>query len=228
MFLFKEIHDLNPYEPIIVNCVKKIRAENKFEKYKYNNLLKENSKHPHKNIMDKRTKELVSLKTLGGDVDEIFTLIDDTRNIVTTGGQKYSLNMPDEYGIMGVEADVAQSLQNFAINMTGAIKSLVTEAEDYKKRFFNKTSNEYNSELNDVNRDRLSFLQEKMNVIKSKFQNAGNSKEGLLYKRRAIIQFRKLALTYRMSGLVQGEGTGGRTISNQDFEVMYNAESLIS
>ena len=220
---FKAIHDLNPYEPIIVNGVKKIRAENKFEKYKYNNLLKENSKHPHKNIMDKRTKELVSLKTLGGDVDEIFTLIDDTRNIVTTGGQKYSLNMPDEYGIMGVEADVAQSLQNFAINMTGAIKSLVTEAEDYKKRFFDKTSNEHNSELNDVNRDRLSFLQEKMNVIKSKFQNAGNSKEGLLYKRRAIIQFRKLALTYRMSGLVQGEGTGGRTISNQDFEVMYNA-----
>jgi nucleoside diphosphate kinase len=40
---------------------------------------------------------------------------------------------------------------------------------------------------------------------------------------RSAMTFKKIALTYKLAGLVQGDQTGGRTISNEDFHQVYNA-----
>ena len=44
-----------------------------------------------------------------------------------------------------------------------------------------------------------------------------------VYLRRAALMWEKTAITYQLAGLVQGEQTGGRTISNQDFDNIYAA-----
>ena len=44
-----------------------------------------------------------------------------------------------------------------------------------------------------------------------------------IYLRRAALMWEKTAITYQLAGLVQGEQTGGRTISNQDFDNIYAA-----
>ena len=44
------------------------------------------------------------------------------------------------------------------------------------------------------------------------------------YKAQKLFEFKKVALTYRLSSMLQGDGTGGgRTISNMDFEVAMKA-----
>ena len=40
---------------------------------------------------------------------------------------------------------------------------------------------------------------------------------------RAALEFEKVAFTYKLAGLVQGDQTGGRTISNQDFDVIFKS-----
>lgn len=40
---------------------------------------------------------------------------------------------------------------------------------------------------------------------------------------RSAMTFKKIALTYKLAGLVQGDQTGGRTISNEDFHQVYSA-----
>lgn len=40
---------------------------------------------------------------------------------------------------------------------------------------------------------------------------------------RNIVLFKKVALTYKLAGLVQGDQSGGRTISNQDYDQVHNA-----
>ena len=40
---------------------------------------------------------------------------------------------------------------------------------------------------------------------------------------RNIILFKKVALTYKLAGLVQGDQSGGRTISNEDYAQVHNA-----
>ena len=43
------------------------------------------------------------------------------------------------------------------------------------------------------------------------------------FLRRAALLWEKTALTYQLAGYVQGEQTGGRTISNQDFDNIYRS-----
>ena len=43
------------------------------------------------------------------------------------------------------------------------------------------------------------------------------------YLKRTALLWEKTALTYRLAGYVQGDQTGGRTISNQDFDNVYHA-----
>ena len=40
---------------------------------------------------------------------------------------------------------------------------------------------------------------------------------------RSILLFKKVALTYKLAGLVQGDQSGGRTISNQDYDQVFHA-----
>ena len=40
---------------------------------------------------------------------------------------------------------------------------------------------------------------------------------------RSILLFKKVALTYKLAGLVQGDQSGGRTISNQDYDQVFDA-----
>lgn len=75
-----------------------------------------------------------------------------------------------------------------------------------------------NDGLAEPNKAALRRLSNRMFSIREKFDTLSE-----IQKRRAIVEFKKLALTYKLSGYVQGDGTGGRTISNQDFEVMLRA-----
>lgn len=78
--------------------------------------------------------------------------------------------------------------------------------------------------LNNANENRLLQANNVFNKRLKEFEDdkslINNPK---LYQKKALLEYAKLALTYRLSGMVQGDSTGGRTISNADFEVMFRA-----
>ena len=80
-----------------------------------------------------------------------------------------------------------------------------------------------NSHLDENNRSMLRRLSDRVKQTADEAEGRADTPRNRLYLQRAVIEFKKLALTYKLSGMVQGEATGGRTISNQDFDVMLKA-----
>tara|TARA_R100001594_G_scaffold123133_1_gene159468 strand:- start:4933 stop:7836 length:2904 start_codon:yes stop_codon:yes gene_type:complete len=68
-----------------------------------------------------------------------------------------------------------------------------------------------------------SIIEAQAERIRRKYAGIDLNSASKEFQMAAVVDFKKLALTYRLSGMVQGDTTGGRTISNQDFEVMLKA-----
>lgn len=61
------------------------------------------------------------------------------------------------------------------------------------------------------------------NISDSKQRADAKRKSYVNYLKRTALLWEKTALTYKLAGYVQGDQTGGRTISNQDFDNVYRA-----
>ena len=103
-------------------------------------------------------------------------------------------------------------------------------SEEFQKLYGYKVS------LNPDNDARIKNLENKtrkgFNIAETDFKEAMEKAEGdvtkqkiakSIYLRRTALMWEKAALTYKLAGYVQGEQTGGRTISNQDFDNIYKA-----
>ena len=78
----------------------------------------------------------------------------------------------------------------------------------------------YRTNLNAGNQTLLQQLDTRVRTLN---ENLSKRQNDPVFQKAALIEMNKIALTYRLSGIVQGDSTGGRTISNQDFDVMYKA-----
>ena len=95
--------------------------------------------------------------------------------------------------------------------------------------------NGFNVNMNARNKETMAGLQKVVekqhNQLVQKFQSVYNKAKSVEDKRaaylnhlkRAAMLWEKTSLTYQMAGYVQGDQTGGRTISNQDFDNVYRA-----
>lgn len=89
----------------------------------------------------------------------------------------------------------------------------------------------YNNDMHGYNRDNLRKLNNNLKReldlhyedYKKNRGRQGEEKARDVYLRRAALTWEKTALTYKLAGYVQGEQTGGRTISNQDFDNIYKS-----
>ena len=125
-------------------------------------------------------------------------------------------------------------VSSFTNNLTGldAIKSefLNYDKIDTKKKFgftvqhnpnTTRILNEHDTKFQAGNRDILKKYNAVMEDTASTDTDKMKAQDTFL--RRAAILWEKTALTYQLAGYVQGEQTGGRTISNQDFDNIYKA-----
>jgi hypothetical protein len=81
--------------------------------------------------------------------------------------------------------------------------------------------------LSENSRIFLGATADKANELQKKIDDEylGSNKLGkdyLEYMRKTVILWEKTALTYKLAGIVQGDSTGGRTISDADFQIIYN------
>ena len=154
----------------------------------------------------------VILSYLGENAGRDGVQLDDA--ILNSGGADLT--------VTGMYSDLIKRAQSGLINIGNFVKGIKQfttigrgRAEDLELQ---KALS--NSALDPVNKTMLERISDK--VTKSR-QLAEGDQTNRAYLQRSVIEFKKLALTYKLSGMVQGESTGGRTISNQDFEVMLKA-----
>ena len=107
----------------------------------------------------------------------------------------------NDIGLVGDRAEVAQS--NF--------KNLVNRG---------RLSGDSNILLDKLS-DKAFALQKELDADFDRSTTKTN-KEYLQYMRKTVLLLEKTALTYKLAGIVQGDSTGGRTISDADFRIIYN------
>jgi len=153
-----------------------------------------------------------------------------------------------ETAAIGREGETLTSLQNLASFFTGTLTALtrffsfeegsssfnkmkdqLSRTEKYfledmgyaaTKHAIIDGGRSYRTNLNTQNQTFLQKLDNRMKALTARVEKNRNDP---VIQRAALIEMNKIALTYRLSGIVQGDTTGGRTISNADFEVMYRA-----
>ena len=194
-----------------------------FKNYAPNPVIIENrydgTKSAHRNEMLRYEK---TGKTLGEISDELKTILGYISDSGRLDGIDFGLI--DKQNLTGFSSELIQRIDNFKIEAGEFIEGI-------KGRFFNPDGEDSslttaleNDQLSPNNRRQLRNISERAKRLAELGDRDGLSdRQRRTYQRRAILEFKKLALTYKMSGLVQGEATGGRTISNQDFEVMLKA-----
>ena len=73
-------------------------------------------------------------------------------------------------------------------------------------------------------RDDMTIVNDAGKIVENPNISQDEAKEHYTnYLKRTALLWEKTALTYRLAGYVQGDQTGGRTISNQDFDNVYHA-----
>ena len=124
---------------------------------------------------------------------------------------------------LGKQGTIAGSL------MTGTrLQEFTLDPEAFEKKY------NYRIDLDPDNMGRVTGIQDQLekgfSQIEKDYVKAMESgtleqqkQAKRLYLRRTAMMWEKAALTYKLAGYVQGEQTGGRTISNQDFDNIYKA-----
>ena len=82
-------------------------------------------------------------------------------------------------------------------------------------------------EARNQHKDLFNAFRDQMNnhtkIADGKERADAKRKSYVNYLKRTALLWEKTALTYKLAGYVQGDQTGGRTISNQDFDNVYRA-----
>jgi len=210
------LHNIDPLQSIVTVDGTATPKETKFKPYRLINLPKNHANH---SLVDEFTKAESTMTSLMGDIDDILVFYGSGQNRIKIGNSYRNLSPPIRNSkMLGFEAQYQVELQNWGKKIAGmyrAIKNIVTSERD--THFENGRAT--NPQLSAQNQSRLSWADKRMKQIEDNLKTTDDAE----YRKRSIVEFRKLALTYRLSGMVQGNATGGRTISNQDFEVMFKA-----
>tara|TARA_R100000995_G_scaffold83976_1_gene61326 strand:- start:9259 stop:11958 length:2700 start_codon:yes stop_codon:yes gene_type:complete len=216
------VYSLDPLNTIVTKTARRTPKNSRFSNTRLINLPKG---HSHWKLQAQYKKTLMTTASLMDDIDGILTFYDSDETQLKIGNTIEDLRKPlipigdSKKNLMGFQAEYSLALDNWGRKLSGLYGAVLEIAGVQKNQHF-KNGVSSNAQLNDANVKRLSWASSKMKEIQDVMSSGNASQE---YKRRSIIQFRKLALTYRLSGMVQGNATGGRTISNQDFEVMFKA-----
>ena len=179
-------------------------------------------------------QEIVDLKD-----EDMTTLLDAQKayeSLPTTGGAAAELALTLENAV--------KSLKEFGINIGGFTSSSNTFRSLKNNSLYGKAKLRpskfreqfgYSLDLRGDNEalvENLAKTAEEQsvqlkNAFKKSFEKStteqGKRAAHALYLKRATMLWEKTALTYKLAGYVQGDQTGGRTISNQDFENVYKA-----
>lgn len=171
--------------------------------------------------------------------DDMTTLLDAQKAyefLPTTGGAAAELALTLENAV--------KSLKEFGINIGGFTSSSNTFRSLKNNSLYGKAKfqpSEFRERLGyslDLRGDNEALVEnlaktaedqsvQLKNAFRESFEKStteqGKKAAHALYLKRATMLWEKTALTYKLAGYVQGDQTGGRTISNQDFENVYKA-----
>jgi len=131
---------------------------------------------------------------------------------------------------MGSVASILQSVDGFRGILDEGIRALgLNTAQD--NTFAKERFESFKGDLTKKNRQIMSKVQEeaersqeeinKLYAETKKKPGGATTKDYALYVKRSTILWEKTALTYKLAGVVQGGTTGGRTISDTDFSIIY-------
>ena len=128
----------------------------------------------------------------------------------------------------GIGSAVFQAVSDTLKGMGGVFKTYSEEIKDMSEQFTALFLNNKKSQENMI-QTQIRFSEEAEKIEKQRRDminsNPGNAniqaEADRRFALRSIILFNKVQLTYKLAGLVQGDQTGGRTISNQDFDTVW-------
>lgn len=132
-----------------------------------------------------------------GSVSELATTFESFTRFIREGARALGLRNPND-----TNADYIQSRTSFL---------------DYKNLLSSKNKKIMNRVEEEAFKSQK-ILEDKYNDKKNKTASDYN-----LFIKRTTLLWEKTALTYKLAGIVQGDQTGGRTISDQDFSTIYNS-----
>ena len=138
----------------------------------------------------------------------------------------------------GTASDVRQLFTNFKNTATEVFNQFgIRDYEDVGDRFVS-TRDSYNTfkvtdfssltpeqKLNAQRMQRLENLAVNAQTnLDTAYNKTGKTPTDYnTYIKKSVILWEKTALTYKLAGIVQGDSTGGRTISDQDFSTIYSS-----
>ena len=126
---------------------------------------------------------------------------------------------------MGSVASALKSIAAFRGILDEGIKALglnTSQDNEFAKNRYQR----FKDRLTKENRDKMAEVedaamrsQQEINNIYARSDK--NREDYALYVKRSTLLWEKTALTYKLAGVVQGGTTGGRTISDSDFRIIY-------
>ena len=159
--------------------------------------------------------------TYAGDMNNTDIRDMPLNNLITR------LNQEDWKITTGIGSDVFQSLSDIMRGLSGVGQTYVEEIVSLRQQFSSIFLNNAKS-IDNMARTHVEFNNEGQLIEEARdkeLSNATSQKEkddaDRRFSLRSIILFNKVQLTYKLAGLVQGDQTGGRTISNQDFDTVW-------
>tara|TARA_Y100000590_G_scaffold93397_2_gene105776 strand:+ start:2640 stop:5831 length:3192 start_codon:yes stop_codon:yes gene_type:complete len=171
--------------------------------------------------------------------DDIFQLIDTTLTYVgsindadirdSSLDELISTLEENSWNVTtGIGSDLFQKVSDTLKGLVGVGDTYATEISSLRQQFSSKFLNNAKSVSNLVKTD-IKFRDEAELIRTAREKERGGPNASEKVKRdadrrfalRSIILFNKVQLTYKLAGLVQGDQTGGRTISNQDFDTVW-------
>jgi len=131
---------------------------------------------------------------------------------------------------MGSVASALKSIAAFRGILDEGVRALglnTSQDNEFAKNRYEK----FKSRLTKENRDKMAEVEDaamrSQEKINEKYREAQKKTGGAtredyaLYVKRSTLLWEKTALTYKLAGVVQGGTTGGRTISDSDFRIIY-------
>ncbi len=170
--------------------------------------------------------------------DDIFQLIDTTLTYAGSLNDEdirdsslneliSTLNDNNWNVATGIGADLFQSVSDTLKGIVGLGRTYATEIGSLRRQISSEFLNNTRS-MSNLARTDIEFQKEAKAIKKARDAELGNNPSEKIkqdadrrFAIRSIILFNKVQLTYKLAGLVQGDQTGGRTISNQDFDTVW-------
>lgn len=199
----------------------------------------------------KRTKDGIKATHIKPDLPfneekdgEYYRLVkDSSRETIATANTLMDINQQigrikggDAFKLgskLGGISDFSSVVENIAEKLPEAVRSLLGQTDSEFKKFSEEVNTDDYFNTGDIpednaNKRRLADVQkqytENMSYLAAKMSETKDENLKKVYTLRMRAEGIKVRTAFKIASLVQGGGTGGgRTISNQDFEVIYNS-----